>query len=527
MSNRLLALLLAMTLVLLMTVGCASDPAASDVSGDTSAASTSAEESRDDTEDSTAGDPEFSENDPLFTNPVDVSAGSSEAEQSKPQQSQSTTKVTAKPAAIRWGVTNTKKMPNFLSNLKNNALEVVTSDTDINDAADRAAFKALTGINIKINYEVVAWSSVPERVAARVLGGNSPDLFWYNTSHWLNLVKQPYWSDWNDYIDFSDALWKETASVNNGFGDYDGKRVGLFMESYGYNASLIYNTKLVNEAIEGNSDLYDPLKMFYDDKWTWDTLYTFVEEITDLDKGIYGISLPNFSVSQFISGTGEDIIKIGPNKKLTYNLESANVIRALNFAKKFYQISDMPATWEGPTRLLNNTAGFWNNSSGVAELYVSDNMIKAVKEGKIKAVPFPRDPQSKTYYTTGMSIAYLMPQGAENPWLSAAWMYYQQYKTYNKVASLEKATKQRFMEEYGWPEDIYALSRVKDAEYASKFKKVTLTVKSDCLAAAERMTDFDQATYWKLIVDPSVLTSTVIAEIGPGLKEVISRYNAS
>ena len=437
------------------------------------------------------------------------------------------TKQTVASTGIRWGVTNTKKMPDFILNITNTTLKVVTSSSNNDDVANLLAFKALTGLDVTIDYDVVVWSTLPERVAAMVLSGESPDYFEYAGSQWPNLVKQPYWDDWTNYIDFDDALWSETASVNNGLGDYQGKRVGLFIPTKKncFGASLIYNTKLVQEAIDGNSALYDPLDMYYNNDWTWDTLYSFVEEISDPDNHVYGIDLPNYAVQRFISSTGEDIIKINSDKKLTYNLESQNVIRALNFARKIYQISNVAATWEGPSMLLNNTCGFWDNSNGIAGLYSSDSMVEAVKAGKIKAVPFPRDPQSNTYYVGGRGSSYVLPSGAPNPWLTAAWMYYLRYITYNTNADLNAANEKKFMQDYGWSEDLYAL--IAGDGYSSKYSKLTYTISQDCIPYGESLSDFDQAKYWSMIIDPSVLTSTVVETIGPGLQEVINRYNAS
>lgn len=454
----------------------------------------------------------------------DVSSGKSKAPGTSKTSTTGSSK-TVNTSGNRWGVTNTKKMPNFLSKINNKTLKVVTSSEGIDDAADRLAFKALTGIDIKIDYEVVVWATLPERVAGMVMSGSSPDMFSYTGSMWLNLLKQPYWDDWTKYIDFEDALWKETKSINNGLGDYDGKRVGLFYPSTNSaGGSIIYNTKLVQEAIDNNSKLDDPLKMYYNDKWTWDTLYTFVEEITDLDGGIYGISLPDYAVSKFIASTGEDIIKVSADKNLKYNLESTNVIRALDFAKKFYKISNVAATWEGASMLLNNTCGFWDNSSGLQALYSSDAMINAVKAGKIKAVPFPRDPKSNTYYIGGVGNSYVLPLDAKNPWLTAAWIYYLRYKSYNPNQSVVEAARKKYMDEYGWSEDIYALTDKK--AYTNKFSKLKYTVSPACIAYGERLSDFDQGEYWSMITNPSVLTSTVIETVGPGLKEVINRFNA-
>jgi len=427
---------------------------------------------------------------------------------------------------LRWGVTSTKKMPSFVKDIKSNTLKIVTSTSVAHDDADKAAFKALTGIDIDLQYTVVSWGQLPERVAAMVLAGNGPDLSYYSTTSWLSLVKQPYWENLNDYIDFNDALWAGTATVNNGLGDYKGKRVGVFLSSgteKSFPNCIMYNTELTEEASDGSDTLYDPLEMFYDDKWTWDALYEYVEEITDTKAGVYGICMPDTTLAAWIGSTGEDIIKVAPDKTLTYNLESANVTRALNFAKKIYKISSVSSTWEGTDLLLSNKCGFYSHINGIYALYATDKSIAATRSGKIKAVPFPRDTKSDTYYSGGLSYAYFLPMKSDNPWLAAAWLYYQRYASLNPSKERLDYDKSVYTDDYGWSEDLYAL--INTNLYKDKFAKLKSTVTTNCVAFGERLADFDQATYWKLACDPSVTTSTLVETVGPGLKEVITRYN--
>ena len=428
---------------------------------------------------------------------------------------------------LRFGVTSKNKMPNFISKVKDNKWTIISS-ADQSDSVivnqQKKAFKKVTGIDIDIEYLVVPWDKMPERVAAMVMAGSAPDLFSYSGTSWLDLLKQPYWDDLNTYIDFNDALWKDTANVNNGIGDYNGKRVGLFTMSYSYcSNAMLYNTKLVEEAAEGNPSLYDPLEMFYEGKWTWDALSKYVNEISDSSAGIYGIALPDNKVSGFISTTGNDIIKIDKDKKLIYNLDNADVVRAFNYTKELIKMSDMPGTWQGTDMLLNNTLGFFCDINGAYALYASPDTIAATKSGKLSAVPFPRDEKSDAYYVASLSDSTSIPLKAKNPWLAAAWIYFQRYSYYNENADLQKVQEKLFKETYGWSNELYMM--LSPEKYPNNFKNTKTKYSTDVTAFGERLSDFDQAGYWSLATDTNVLTSTLIEQVGPSLKTAIARYN--
>lgn len=427
----------------------------------------------------------------------------------------------------RWGVTNTKKMPNFIKKIDNNVITVITSSNKQTAEMDVKidAFKQLTGIDIKFDYIVVPWGQIPERVASMVMAGSAPDMFTYSSSSWLSLMKQPYWDDLNTYIDFDDALWKDVKNTASNISTYNGKRVAYFTMGYGLGgAAIIYNTKLVEDAADGDSSLYDPLQMYYDGKWTWSALKAYVEEISDPEEGVYGIALPDNRVSAFVGSTGNDIIKITKDQKLEYNLENKDVIRAFNYVKDLIKISDLPGTWQGMDMALNNTLGFYYGINGAYELYGSADAIAATKSGKLKAVPCPRDDEADVHYASGLSDSTSIPLNAKNPWLAAAWMYFDRYMYYNPNSDLQKTQDKLFKETYGWPEDLYML--VSPERYTEAFKNVKITRTNDVVPFGERLSDFDQSTYWGLATNVNILTSAMVEQVGPNLKTAIARYNS-
>ncbi|MBR7132634.1 MAG: hypothetical protein IKD04_03795 [Clostridia bacterium] len=430
---------------------------------------------------------------------------------------------------LRFGVTNTKKMPNFISKIKNNTLTVLSSSaggSSVEFDTQLEIFKELTGIDLKFDTIVVPWSQMPEKLASMVMAGSAPDLFDYAQSSWLSLLKQPYWDDLNKYIDFDDALWKDVKNVAPAISTYNGKRVAFFTTGYGLTGNtIIYNTKLVQDAAEGDASLYDPLDMFYDGKWTWSALQKYVEKISDPDDGIYGIALPNNRISAFIATTGNDIIRINSStQKLEYNLENKNVTRAFNYAKSLIKLSDLPGTWQGMSMVLSDSLGFFCDVNGAWPLKDSADTIKAVKAGKILAVPFPRDDNVDVYYSGSLSDPTCIPLKAKNPWLASAWLYFKRYMAYNPNKELSAKNEKLYKETYGWPDKLYMLNSPE--AHGDVFKKVNVTYTMDVIPFGERLADFDQDTYWSLATNVNVLTSQMVEQVGPSLKTAINRFNS-
>lgn len=428
---------------------------------------------------------------------------------------------------LRFGVTDTKKMPNFLSKIKNNTLTIISSSNgqSVSQDTNISIFKELTGIDIKFDYVVVPWSQMPEKVASMVMAGSAPDLFSYSQSSWLSLFKQPYWDDLNKYIDFDDALWKNVKDVAPSISTYNGKRVTYFSNGYGITGNMIiYNTELVEDAAAGDASLYDPLDMFYDGKWTWSALQKYVEKISKPTEGVYGIALPDNRISAFIATTGNDIVRFNSSQKLEYNLENKNVIRAINYAKSLLKVSDLPGTWQGMGMLLNNSLGFYCDINGGWSLKDSGDTIAAVKSGKLSAVPYPRDDNTDTYYCGSLTDPTCIPLNAKNPWLAAAWLYYGRYSAYNPNKELSAKNEKLYKETYGWSDKLYMLNSPE--AHPDVFKKIKLEYSINVIPFGERLSDFDQSTYWSLATNVNIPTSQMVEQVGPSLKTAINRYNS-
>ena len=428
----------------------------------------------------------------------------------------------------KFGVTSTRKMPNYISKISSPVLKYLSSDKpdDKTQAEMNKAFKAVTGKDLQFVPTVVDWNTLPDRLAGMVKANQAPDIVKYASIMSPYLVQKPYFQDLNQYIDMDDALWKIAKPYNPDYLTVKGKRYGVI--AYGKPANdgisltngYVYNVALVKEAIDGNKDLYDPVQMFLDGKWTWDALYAFAEEITTDDNNdgvpeIYGHVMEGSRVNAFIASAGQDIIKIDANGKFVYNLEHADVLRALNFVKKLGKLSNDPAPWDGLKNVIAKKAGFFYGN--MWWMKDSSASIEATKKGQIAFVPFPRDPNTKNYYVSNTDgNTWFIPLNAKNPYLAAAYLYFNQYSSYNPNRAVQKANEDLMKNTYCWNQQMidFTTAKVKVANVTP----ITTGV-------GERMDGFKADIFWGDAFNPDKVVSKTIEEVAPGLKAGISRYN--
>jgi len=184
--------------------------------------------------------------------------------------------------------------------------------------------------------------------------------------------------------------------------------------------------------------------------------------------------------------------------------------------KKLYDISNHPAPWEGINEVVAKKAGFsWCNIYWTRD---SESRIEARKKGQIAFVPLPQDPQSNVYYVDQSGSAWFIPKGAKNPYLAAAYLYYQQYLGYNPNKKLEAENLQA-LKDWGFSETEigYVTGGIKH-----------LNVKPVYSGIGERIDGFSMGYLYSPadgVSNPNKTVTQVIQEAAPKLKAAIERFN--
>jgi multiple sugar transport system substrate-binding protein len=203
---------------------------------------------------------------------------------------------------------------------------VITGDTKRKAFYDRIfqELKEKKGITVEILLSTS--TEMTSKIATQIAAGTAPDLAWFfdkNLEQYINtknledisiLKKDPEFNLKDIYPSTIVPCMKK------------GK---LYAVPFTAGARVIYFNKDLFRA----KGLPDPLTLYKEGKWTWDKMFELAKQLTDKSKGIYGLSLVNYSdpkdwrvIYDFLWSQGADFF----NKKMTkVVIDSPQGIKAL------------------------------------------------------------------------------------------------------------------------------------------------------------------------------------------------------
>ena len=133
----------------------------------------------------------------------------------------------------------------------------------------------------------------------------------------------------DSYIDMDSDLWKDMKSTIEEY-SFLGKH---FYYPYRISCSfaLVYNqTKLEEEGIQ------DPMELYQDNEWTWDTFKEITTEWVDADPTNHiGYTGGSGNAMIWIITTCVKIINVTSDGQIINNMNNENVQRCMTFSKKW------------------------------------------------------------------------------------------------------------------------------------------------------------------------------------------------
>ncbi|MBR1421891.1 MAG: carbohydrate ABC transporter substrate-binding protein [Ruminococcus sp.] len=262
-----------------------------------------------------------------------------------------------------------------------------------------------------------------DKLAARLLSNDPPDMFWYEMKMTFpaNCIKDMF-QPVDPIVDFDSAMWSDVKDVAENF--------TLKGEHYVAPINFLPNSVITYDAdvIEANG-LDDPYELYQEGKWDWDAWYDLMEEYVqgaEGDEERYGI---NGWFAPFIfQSTGKTLIKYDADKdEYVSNLDDPDFVRATDLLYDIQKNGYYYADWVGQTgdafkkNILFYAMGPWASSGS-----------HCPKDGESWVmVPIPKDPNSDTLYTTVDMNAYMWVKGstkndAMKCWLECAKIVYTQ-----------------------------------------------------------------------------------------------------
>lgn len=273
-----------------------------------------------------------------------------------------------------------------------------TDDKEIVDKFEDAGYK--------VEFLSTTSTEYFTRLAQLVASSDSPDMVRYEWQSYPHGVANNLYTSLDSYIDFDSETWSGIKNMIESF-NYGGKH---YYVPYRVNAGvvLIYSQTALEE--EGIKE--DPLELYQEGNWTWDTWKDIMIEWCNLGDDYYGIMPTGFVAMPFIVSTGTKMIDVdGENKQIINNMKDANVQRCQDFLADLANQGMVNAEYADPSVCLTETKTLF------AEFGLDWGWTTAQAgspDQDIRFVPIPRDEQADAYYMNTDTFGYLVPAGAQN-----------------------------------------------------------------------------------------------------------------
>lgn len=266
-----------------------------------------------------------------------------------------------------------------------------------------------------IKYTRTTSTNKYEKLAARIISDDPPDMFWYEKkmtfpANCIQNMFQPV----DDVVNFDDELWADVKETADQF----------TVNGYHYVAPISFNiTSLLTYDADRIADIGadDPYELYLEDEWDWDAM----EEIMSLWVSSAGADetrsgLNGWFHSFIFQTTGETIIKINPETGMyENNLYSANLERAATWLYDISKDGLVDTTWYGDAGeafkagILFYSMGPWASTGTAHTPTETENW---------RNVLIPRDPNSDTYYMALDTTAYMWVKGSEKDAAFKCWL---------------------------------------------------------------------------------------------------------
>lgn len=272
-----------------------------------------------------------------------------------------------------------------------------------------------------------------EKMGTLIASGDSPDLVRYDWMAYPCGVSKNQYTALDQWLDIESPIWSDIRGTIDSFA-YAGKHY-YFPSGVMSNFAIHYNKVVVDEA-----GLPDPLELYLDGNWNWDTFEDLCKKWVDLDENHIGFTGGSWSAMMFVNSTGTKVIDM-TGTEIVNNLRNENVQRTMDWLadmKKNGLIGDgyvHPGEAFIDGNLLFLGMGLvWGHEASQEQLF------KSGIENEMIILPMPKDPNSDKYYVAADTFGYMVPAGAKNIQGAVSWILASRiYETDEEVIAAERS----------------------------------------------------------------------------------------
>ena len=317
-----------------------------------------------------------------------------------------------------------------------------------NDSPERSPELALfeDTYGAKIEYIPTTSDQRFDALATSILGGTSPDIFVYEWRTFPYDISKNQYQPIDSLVDWEDPKWADVKDVADKFTWKGEHYIAPLGYSFNDTQVLMYNkTTVENEGFD------DPYQMYLDGKWDWDAFVNMMKTFVENGNGDrYGIG--GWWANAFVYTAGDTMVTYD-GTKFTNNLRSAKIEKAQLVLEDIFKSGLIKTGWIGPgDAFVDDSTLFYAMGT-----WAYNDAAKSRPEDVIQIVPFPKAPDSDTYYVSNKVFSYMWVQGSENGDCVKAWL------DCNRIVNYEESYIQAAKEKYlannpGWTSEMYDLA---------------------------------------------------------------------
>jgi multiple sugar transport system substrate-binding protein len=338
-------------------------------------------------------------------------------------------------------------------------------------------FRARYGVPGQQNdddFAVIEWNRVVyavryDRLATAIVGGNSPDMFQFEERYYpWGVYDNAVYETIDGIIDLDGPEWDATRDIIELF-QWGGQNFAPVTELNNSSSLLWYRKSIVQAA-----GLKDPYDLWMNDEWTWVEFEDMLKRYTDPGNKKWGIMGWYIDESAILT-TGTPIIGL-ENGRLVNNLDNTNVERAMGLLENLAR-HDLryPYHTENDNELdrerwRSGDILFWVDGTWEFQQYMKHRILNDNwSHAEIAVVPFPRDPQSDTYYQRGKQDAMMLVKGAQNIDGYKAWI--QSSVIAAQDAEMNRLGREKMMRDHEYTEHLLdTLEKIRELTPVWDFK---------------------------------------------------------
>ncbi len=295
----------------------------------------------------------------------------------------------------------------------------------------------------------VAYGDRYDKLATMISGGDSPDIFPFEIVNYPYTVYKGMFQPIDDYLDTTTEEWADYREVMDKF-VWGGKNY-CAITAISTNDLLWYRRSVVEEA-----GLDDPYELYKAGNWTWNEFLQMGADFQDSGEGKFLIDGFN-PENRIICSTGTPLIGL-VDGKLQCNLYDANVERAMEVISKL-----CTENYRYPRHELNNWSTSYPAWVNGDTLFFADGTWRFEEHwckyrdrygwdaDEVFFVPFPRDPNSETYYAEMKQDAYMLCGGSDNVEGWTAWT--KCVLAASKDENVVAAQREKSKNDFGWTDE--------------------------------------------------------------------------